>query len=375
MPSEDDSVGSTTAIRAAGVESMTFTEPARRTSSDLFRRYESLLSESRLSWIQQHRLVRRLGSGGQGVVYLCERVGADQFRLPVALKVFSPASYDDAAAYDEAMARMTRVAMRIAVIQQDNLIDVHNVIELNRIRLLEMEWVDGYDLYRLLSPAMLERARARVSVDRWEYLNDVIVTAGASQPRLKPGVAIAVLRDALAALSALHRDDILHGDIKPSNIMLKRTGNAKLIDIGSAFRWKEDVRPPAWTPAYAAPEVIEGVGASPRSDLASLGYVLIEMLSGASPFAGITHPLALRDAKKQLLDRLPDTLPDDVTCNELLMNLIAGLISPDPADRFSSAEEADLVDEGAAGFHRQLVHSNLASEYENEIRVWLQELE
>ena len=59
--------------------------------SDLTHRYQAVLSESRLSWIETHRLGRRLGSGGQGVVYLCERLGADQFTLPVALKVFSPA--------------------------------------------------------------------------------------------------------------------------------------------------------------------------------------------------------------------------------------------------------------------------------------------
>jgi serine/threonine-protein kinase len=375
MSSAGKSALSTTLIRSVNLPSLSFVEEASRPPSELFHRYESILSESRLSWIEQHRLVRRLGSGGQGVVYLCERVGADLFRLPVALKIFSPANYVDAPAYDEAMARMTRVALRIALIQQDNLIDVHNVIELNRIRLLEMEWVDGYDLQRLLSPEMLERVRSRVSLDRWEYINDVIVTAGASQPRLKPGVAIAVLRDGLAALSALHRDGILHGDIKPSNIMVKRTGNAKLIDIGSAFVRADGTRPTAWTPAYAAPEVLEGDSGSPRSDLASLGYVLIEMLSGVLPFAGVSNPLELRDIKKSLVRRLPEILPDDVRCNELLMNLIACLIAPNPADRFSSAEEADLVDEGAAGFHRQLVHGNLASEYQNEIRVWLEELE
>ena len=82
---------------------------------------------------------------------------------------------------------------------------------------------------------MLERTRERVSNRRWEYLNNVIVTAGPMQPRLKPGMAIAVVRECLAALAALHREGIVHGDIKPSNIMLKRTGNAKIVDIGSAF--------------------------------------------------------------------------------------------------------------------------------------------
>jgi serine/threonine-protein kinase len=54
------------------------------------------------------------------------------------------------------------------------------------------------------------------------YLNDVIITAGAIQPRIKPGIAIAVLRDGLSARSARHRKGIVHGDVEPSNIMLKR---------------------------------------------------------------------------------------------------------------------------------------------------------
>jgi serine/threonine-protein kinase len=344
-------------------------------ASDLTARYRALLDEPRLSWIESHRMGRRLGSGGQGVVYLCERLGADQFRLPVALKIFSPEGYESAERYDEAMARMARVALRVALIQHDSLIDVHNFVEHNRIRLMEMEWIDGYDLQTLLAPAMLERARAQVGDERWEYINDVIVTAGPVQSRIKPGVAIAVLRAILAALSALNREGIVHGDVKPSNLMLKCTGNAKLIDIGSAFEWSRGARGRSFTPAYAAPEVLEGAGSSPRSDLASLGYVLVEMLSGAPPFAGLSGPEPLLRAKRTIVDRLPRILPEDVVCNELLMNFIRGLIAPDPAERFTSAEDADLVEQGAANFHRQLVRGNLASEYDNEIRVWLEELD
>jgi serine/threonine-protein kinase len=157
--------------------------------------------------------------------------------------------------------------------------------------------------------------------------------------------------------------------------MLKRTGNAKLIDIGSAYEWAAGARARTCTPAYAAPEVLEGDGGSPQADLASLGYVLVEMLAGAPPFGEVNDRGALIAAKKTVLDRVPTALPEDVVCNELLMNLITGLIAPDPAERFPSAEAADLVEQGAASFHRQLVHGELATEYENEIRVWLQELE
>ena len=349
--------------------------PPNGAASDLTERYHTLLGEPRLAWIETHRMKRRIGAGGQGVVYLCERIGADHFTLPVALKVFSPAGYDDVHAYDAAMARQAQVALRVAQIQQDNLIDVHNFIEHNRIRLMEMEWIDGYDLHRLLTPAMLQRARQRVGDERWDYLNDVIVTAGSVQPRLKPGVAIAVLRTVLTALSALHREGIVHGDVKPANLMLKRTGTAKLIDIGSAFEWGKGAIGRSCTPSYAAPEVLEGAGNSPQSDLASLGYVLVEMLAGAPPFAGPRSTADLLHAKRTILDRLHELLPQDVVRNELLMSLIAGMIAPDPSDRFHSAEDADLVERGAASFHRQLVRGNLASEYDNEIRVWLEELD
>lgn len=342
---------------------------------DLMTRYSGLLQEPRLSWIESHRRLRRLGEGGQGVVYLCERLGADHFTIPVAIKVFSPERYDSISAYDNAMALLARVACRIAMIQQDNLIDVHNLVELDRIRVMEMEWVDGYDLLQLLTPKMLQRARDRVSDERWSYINDVIVTSGPTQPRLKPGVAIAVLRDALAALSALHREGIVHGDVKPSNLMLKRTGDAKLVDIGSAFAWSPGAVSLTCTPSYAAPEAMEGTGESPQSDLASLGYLLVEMLAGVRPFGNLQDRSELLALKRTLPERLPQLLPEDVVRNELLMSLIRGLIAPDPADRFPSAEAADLVEQGAANFHRQLVRGNLASEYNNEIRVWLEELE
>ena len=73
--------------------------------------------------------------------------------------------------------------------------------------------------------------------------------------------------------------------------------------------------------------------------------------------------------------RLAATAAAEVVCNELLMNFCRGLIAPDPMRRFPSAEAADLVKEGAASFHRQLIKGDLASEYENEIRLWLEELE
>ena len=350
-------------------------QAASRCSEELLERYKTILTDQRVSWTDHNRLTRVLGSGGQGVVYLSERRGTDSFTLPVAIKIFSPERYDGDRAYHEAMGRMAHVAARVAQIQQDNLLDVHNWVERYRIRMLEMEWVNGYDLSRLLTQQMLDRVYDRVSNRRWKHVNQVIVTAGPMQPRVKPGVAIAIVRDCLAALAALHRAGIVHGDIKPSNIMLKQTGNAKIVDIGSAFEMEQPPTTRTCTPAYAAPEVLAGEECSPRSDLAGLGYVLIEMLSGSPPFAGLSKLRDLLEAKRFIAQRLRHVLPDEVVCNQLLMDFIRGLIAPDPMRRFPSAEDANLLKHGAAAFHRQLIKGNLASEYDNEIRLWLEGLE
>jgi serine/threonine protein kinase len=375
-PLSETFVPRSTVLRRDRRGSIAEEEPANFGGPDgLVGRYRAILARPQLDWTERHCLIRRIGAGGQGVVFLGERRGADGFRLPVALKVFSPERYEDDLSYHEAMGRMARVAARVAQIQQDNLLDVQNFVAPDGIRVMEMEWIDGYDLRRLLTPGILSRAEARVGPERWAYLNDVIMTAGTVQPRLKPGIAIAVLRECLAALSALHREGIIHGDVKPSNIMLKRTGNAKLVDIGSAFRVDDPPEHPTCTPSYAAPEVLDGQDGSARSDLASLGYVLVEMLSGAPPFAGLARIDELKRAKWDILDHLRTTLPEEVARNELLMGLITGLIAPDPDKRFPDAQAADLVERGAASFQRQLVKGNLASEYDNEIRVWLEELE
>ena len=358
----------TRTITFDGVES-------KRCPNDLFERYEHILDNQYMGWTEHLRFRRLLGTGGQGVVYLSDRRGSDNFTLPVALKVFSPEWFESHQSYDRAMERMALVAGQVARIQHDSLLDVQNFTERNRIRIMEMEWVDGYDLDRLLTPAMLSRVEKRVSQRRWRYINNVIVTSGPVRPRLKPGIAVAVIRQCLSALAALHREEIIHGDLKPSNVMVKRTGNPKLVDIGSALDLNNMPEQRTCTPQYAAPEMLERNEFTSRSDLASLGYVLIEILAGRPLFAGLTSLGELLEAKWTLPQRLERILPDDVTDSELLMNICRRLTAPDPQVRFDSAEDADTGENGLAEFQRTLVIGDLASEYENEVRVWLEELD
>jgi eukaryotic-like serine/threonine-protein kinase len=345
-------------------------------ANPLIARYETILKRQELAWASRRPFLRCLGTGGQGIVFLSQRQGADDFQRRVALKVFSPAPYDNVASYETEMGRIACVAARVARIQQDNLVDVHNFIKHRGIRLLEMEWVDGYDLQRLCRRQVFDQIHTNVTAERWEYINNFTVTQGKETLRFKPGIAMSVLRGCLAAVAALHREGIVHSDLKPSNIMLKRTGSTKIIDVGSAFDLYESPPTGRCTPAYAAPEVLEGQPGSPQSDLASLGYVLLEMLCGVQPFAGKARFGELLRAKKEILERLPNLLPpEEFAYSELLIKLIRRLVDPDPSQRFPSAEAADLAEDGAAEFLRQLVKGDLASEYHADVRQWIYDIE
>jgi len=104
--------------------------------SELLVRYKSVIEDESVSWTTNYRKLRRLGIGGQGVVYLAERRGTDGFVRPVALKVFSPSPYPDACGYIEDMARVAHVAACASVIQHDNVVDVHDFFAIDGIRIM-----------------------------------------------------------------------------------------------------------------------------------------------------------------------------------------------------------------------------------------------
>ena len=185
---------------------------------------------------------------------------------------------------------------------------------------------------------------------------------------VKSGSAVAILRACLVGIEALQRGGIVHCDLKPSNVMVKRTCQVKIIDFGSAY-WIG--RPPAAQPCtleYAAPEILAGQRATPQSDLASLGYMLIEMLSGSRPFAGM-HFDQLLQAKLNILERLPALLPlEEFQFSESLILLLRGLLHPDPRQRFTTAEDAELSETGPSGFLRELVTRDMSAEYGLDLR-------
>ncbi len=344
-------------------------------ASRLNRHYQDIIGRQAVSWEQAYRLKKILGSGGQGRVFLGEREGAFNVSFDLALKFYRPDGYDDVEMYRREMSRLAAVAMQVSKIQQDHILDVYNVIEYEGILVLACEWIDGIDMRRLLSPTVLESIRHKVNPDRWDYINDVVITDAGFQSRMMPSVAMGIFRECLAGLSALHREGVIHADMKPANVMVKQTGNSKIIDLGSSFSINAPPERPTWTWRYAPVEVLRGATHTPLSDLASLGYVLLELLSGKVPFVGVTDRNELIRLKTATWERIPEILPKDLARNSTIVEMLTKMIAPDPADRFNSLEDADLSDVGAAEIVRQLVKVDMDTVATNEIRVLMQELQ
>ena len=203
------------------------------------------------------RILRELGRGGMGVVYEAEQGGLDRH---VAVKEL-PA---ELAKNEELAARFRREGRLHAGLRHHAIPAVHDLVEKLDALYLITEFVDGADLHKLLKQG------------------------GALPPE-----AVAVIGARLAeALDHVHLHKLLHRGVKPANVMLARDGAVKLMDFGIA----KDVTADDLTreglvvgsPAYLAPEQLDGRGAVPQSDLWALGVTLYELLCGEKPFRGAT---------------------------------------------------------------------------------------
>lgn len=348
-------------------------EPSPMQIRHLLQRYRRITKQRRLGGHSGYRFRRLLGVGGEGRVYLTHYSGADGFGYEAAVKVFSPEPYLDVASYDEGMKRMAHVASLVAQGNRDNLMGVLRFEQSEGIRLMLMEFLDGFDVRRVLSVRRHQRLQSHVADELWREINTVVVMGAEQQLRLTPGVAVNIIRDCLNGLDWLHRQGIVHGDIKPANMMLCRTGKTKIVDLGSAFLPESKPRQRMITRAYAAPEVLLREPCTTQSDLASLGYVLIELLAGQRLFDKQLSTEQLIQQKRELPRRLSQLLPPEVAASGVLTNLCQGLVHPDPAQRFESAERAHLDPaRGAHQFLQELVIGRLGSAFEHHLARWIQ---
>jgi serine/threonine-protein kinase len=193
----------------------------------------------------RYRLVALLGRGGMGEVYRADDLTLDQ---PVALK-FLP---EGVAADPDRLAQFHQELRVARQVSHKNVCRLYDLGDADGRRFLTMEYVDGEDLASLL------RRIGRIPGDK----------------------AVAIARQLCAGLGAAHERGVIHGDLKPANVMLDGEGNVRITDFGLAAAIDDPGTVRAGTPQYMAPEQLAGQPGSVRSDIYALGLVLFEIFTG-----------------------------------------------------------------------------------------------
>jgi hypothetical protein len=258
----------------------------------------------------RYQLHTMLGRGATAAVW----AGIDtRLDRPVAIKVL------DGSVDPVMVRRLDREARTVAMLAHPNIVAVHDLGTEGGVPFLVMELVEGGDLQRRLKQGPLDARQA---------------------------VAVAI--QICAALDAAHAAGIVHGDIKPDNILLTATGSVKVCDFGiarlqQATRTSGTRSPTAvGTSEYMAPEQAAGGPVDTRTDLYALGCVLYAMLIGGPPFSG-DDPMGVLWQQVHQPPAPIASLRTDVPRD--LEALVMRLLAKDPADRPHSAGQvhAELI--------------------------------
>ncbi len=209
------------------------------------------------------KLIRRLGGGGMGDVYLAEQ---ESLGRQVALKVIR----SDRLGSSEMAARFSREAWMIAGIKHPNIVTVHDSGEEKGVHYFAMELLSGVGLD--------EKYRQAASLNK----------------RIPPPELLSWIHGIANALACAHEAGIIHRDVKPSNIRITLENKAMLMDFGIARRADLSTLTLTGefrgTPHYASPELIvaKGLGIDALTDIYALGVTLYEGVTGRVPFVGET---------------------------------------------------------------------------------------
>lgn len=260
----------------------------------------------------RYEIHRRLARGGMAQVYLARDRSLDR---PVAVKELVPEFATDPSFVE----RFRREAQAAANLSHPNIVGVYDWGAQDGTYFIVMEYVDGPSLSRVLR------------------------SDGPFHPRRAAEIAAEVA----AGLGFAHSRGVVHRDVKPGNVLLTRSGQAKVTDFGIARALSssdEDLTQAGsvmGTATYFSPEQAQGLPVDPRSDLYSLGVVLYELVTGRPPFNGDT-PLAIAYKHVQDQPAPPSTLMSGLP--EALEVIIMKLLSKRPDDRYATAEDlrADL---------------------------------
>jgi serine/threonine protein kinase len=263
--------------------------------------------------IGKYKVLERLGTGGMGSVYLCDHLGA---RRLVAVKVLPPSLAEDPSSLD----RFYREARAVAALDHPNIVRAYDIDQDENLHFLVMEHVDGSSLQEIIKKA---------------GPMDVLRAAH-------------YVRQAALGLQHIHEGGLVHGDIKPADVLVDRNGIVKIIDFGRARFVAEDAQLERddqrafWHADYLAPEqALDSHGANIRADIYSLGGTFYFCLAGRKPFAEgtVAQKLIWHQTRQPKPIR---TLRPDVP--EGLAGVIELMMAKDREERFQTpAQVADTL--------------------------------
>jgi serine/threonine protein kinase len=260
-----------------------------------------------------------LGRGGMGVVY---KAYDSRLKRYVAFKLIAPELSGDPHFRERFLAE-TELA---ASLEHPNVVPIHDAGEVDGQLYLAMRYVEGGELKTLLE----------------------------KEGALEPARAVAICGQIAAALDAAHARGLVHRDVKPSNVLLDENEHVYLADFGLSRRLADpgghgEGGFSVGTPAYAAPEQIEGGDADGRADVYSLGCLMYECLTGQPPFK--------RDSELAVLwahVQEPPPNASEHNHSELPVEIdpvLAKAMAKDPADRYSSCGGLVVAAREALGVH------------------------
>jgi serine/threonine-protein kinase len=267
--------------------------------------------------ISHYRIIQKIGAGGMGEVY---RAHDDQLKRDVAIKILNAKFSAD----DRAKINLLREAQSASALNDPHICTIYETGEVKGHAFIVMEFIEG------------------------RPLREVIPSGG-----LPPALVVRYGTQISAALAHAHDNNIIHRDVKTSNVVITPAGQAKVLDFGLAKQATDGqtgdatlsaVTEPgdlAGTPAYMAPEILRGGPADARSDVWALGVVIYEMTTGRLPFHGHTVYELSAATLRESPAPLPPLLPP------ALRVVIQRCLEKEPGHRYQRAGEVRAILEAA----------------------------